>query len=175
MANFEARSISGSCYKPLLLLEAACRNQVHQPVDIGGHFGEIWFKGIWCRQTLGWIPVEVTSKKFQISVLVGGKYQKCTVHRRQFPITVAYSFTDYRSQGQTIPYVLVDIAQPPTGTLSLFNLYVALGARDGIAFDFSGILTKGHFQRSHRRQAGKIRLNYKDWWTRMRGPQVGSD
>jgi hypothetical protein len=57
----------------------------------------------------------------------------------------------------------------------LFNLYVALGARDGIAFDFSGILTKGHFQRSHRRQAGKIRLNYKDWWTRMRGPQVGSD
>ncbi|KAJ7804413.1 hypothetical protein B0H14DRAFT_2383716, partial [Mycena olivaceomarginata] len=28
--------------------------------------------------------------------------------------------------GQTIPYVLVDIASPPSGTLSLSNLYVAL-------------------------------------------------
>ena len=27
---------------------------------------------------------------------------------------------DYRSQGQTITYVLVDIAPPPSGTLSLF-------------------------------------------------------
>ncbi|KAJ7865406.1 hypothetical protein B0H13DRAFT_1637101 [Mycena leptocephala] len=41
-------------------------------------------------------------------------------------MTGAYAFTDYRSQGQTIPYVLVDIAKPPTGTLSFFNLYVAL-------------------------------------------------
>ena len=38
----------------------------------------------------------------------------------------AYAFTDYRSQGQTIPYVVVDIATPPTGGLSLFNLYVVL-------------------------------------------------
>ncbi|KAJ6525699.1 hypothetical protein B0H19DRAFT_971101 [Mycena capillaripes] len=30
------------------------------------------------------------------------------------------------AQGQTIPYVLVDTAKPPAGTLSLFNLYVAL-------------------------------------------------
>ena len=41
-------------------------------------------------------------------------------------MTAAYAFTDYRSQGQTIPYVIVDIGSPPTGTLSLFNLYVAL-------------------------------------------------
>ncbi|KAG1830514.1 hypothetical protein EV424DRAFT_1315396 [Suillus variegatus] len=41
-------------------------------------------------------------------------------------MTAAYAFTDYRSQGQTIPYVLVDIATPPTGGLNLFNLYVAL-------------------------------------------------
>ncbi|KAG6805475.1 hypothetical protein H0H92_015239, partial [Tricholoma furcatifolium] len=33
-----------------------------------------------------------------------------------------HAFTDYRSQGQTIPNVLVDIATPPTGGLSLFNL-----------------------------------------------------
>ena len=48
------------------------------------------------------------------------------VPRWQSPVTVAYCFTDYRSQGQTIPRVIVDIASPPTGKLSLFNLYVAL-------------------------------------------------
>ncbi len=35
-------------------------------------------------------------------------------------------FMDYRSQGQTIPYVIVNIAKPPTETLTLFNVYVAL-------------------------------------------------
>jgi ATP-dependent exoDNAse (exonuclease V) alpha subunit len=46
-------------------------------------------------------------------------------------MTAAYAFTDYRSQGQTIPYVIVDIGSPPTGTLSLFNLYVALSRSSG--------------------------------------------
>ncbi|KAG1744829.1 hypothetical protein EDB19DRAFT_1576215, partial [Suillus lakei] len=32
---------------------------------------------------------------------------------------------------QTIPYVLVDIATPPTGGLNLFNLYVALSRSSG--------------------------------------------
>ncbi|KAJ3862240.1 hypothetical protein EV359DRAFT_45559 [Lentinula novae-zelandiae] len=35
-------------------------------------------------------------------------------------MTAAYAFTDYQPQG------LVDIGKPPTGTLSLFNLYMAL-------------------------------------------------
>ncbi|KIJ19452.1 hypothetical protein PAXINDRAFT_7933 [Paxillus involutus ATCC 200175] len=43
----------------------------------------------------------------------------------------AYAFTDYRSQGQTILSVLVDIATPPTGDLNLFNLYVALSRSSG--------------------------------------------
>ncbi|KAI6010123.1 hypothetical protein EDC04DRAFT_2770477 [Pisolithus marmoratus] len=30
------------------------------------------------------------------------------------------------AQGQTISYVLMDIARPPSGTLNLFNLYVTL-------------------------------------------------
>ena len=51
--------------------------------------------------------------------------------RAQFPITGAYAFTDYRAQGQTIPYVIVDIATPPTSGLSLFNLYVALSRSSG--------------------------------------------
>jgi hypothetical protein len=55
-----------------------------------------------------------------------GKDIMRTVRHRQFPMTAAYAFTDYRSQGQTIPHVLIDITTPPTGGLSLFNLYVAL-------------------------------------------------
>jgi len=54
-----------------------------------------------------------------------------TVKWRQFPMTVAYAFTDYRSQGQTIPCVLIDIATPPTGGLNLFNLYVMLSRSSG--------------------------------------------
>jgi len=46
-------------------------------------------------------------------------------------MTGAYSFTDYRSQGQTIAHAIVDIASPPTGKLTLFNLYVALSRSPG--------------------------------------------
>jgi hypothetical protein len=78
------------------------------------------------------IPVETTMKSFQIKLTTSkGKEIKRTVRRRQFPMTAAYAFTDYRSQGQTIPYVLVDIATPPTGGLNLFNLYVALSRSSG--------------------------------------------
>jgi hypothetical protein len=48
-------------------------------------------------------------------------------------MTAAYAFTDYRSQGQTLPYVIIDIASPPTGKLSLFNLYVVLSRSSGRA------------------------------------------
>ncbi|KIK10975.1 hypothetical protein PISMIDRAFT_123542 [Pisolithus microcarpus 441] len=46
-------------------------------------------------------------------------------------MTNAYAFTDYWAQGQTIPYVIVDIAKPPSGGLNLFNLYVALSRSSG--------------------------------------------
>jgi len=55
-----------------------------------------------------------------------GKYVTCSITQWQFPMTAAYAFTDYWSQGQTIPVVMVDVAKPPTGKLNLFNLYVAL-------------------------------------------------
>ncbi|KAJ7740758.1 hypothetical protein DFH07DRAFT_751383, partial [Mycena maculata] len=50
-------------------------------------------------------------------------------------LTAVYAFTDYHSQGQTLLYIFVDIATlyifvdiatPPSGGLSLFNLYVVL-------------------------------------------------
>ena len=66
-----------------------------------------------------------------------GHTMQKTVRRRQFPVTAAYAFTDYRSQleGQTpsLPYLIIDITSPPTGTLSLFNLYVALSRSSGRA------------------------------------------
>ncbi|KAF9025492.1 hypothetical protein BDZ89DRAFT_953776, partial [Hymenopellis radicata] len=46
-------------------------------------------------------------------------------------ITPAYAFTDYRSQGQTISSVIVDLARPPSGKLSLFNMYVAPSRSSG--------------------------------------------
>ncbi|KAJ7683082.1 hypothetical protein B0H17DRAFT_942244 [Mycena rosella] len=49
-----------------------------------------------------------------------------TIQRVQFLVTGVYAFTDYRSQGQTLPYIYVDIGTPPTGGLSLFNLYIVL-------------------------------------------------
>ncbi|CAK5274245.1 unnamed protein product, partial [Mycena citricolor] len=60
------------------------------------------------------------------TVLTGRATITKTFRRRQYPITGAYTFTDYCSQGQTIKRVIVDIATPPSGGLSLFNLYVAL-------------------------------------------------
>jgi len=72
------------------------------------------------------IPVIPMSKSFTITMMVDGKPQNRTIKHCQFPMTAAYAFTDYQSQGQTISYVLVNIALPPTRGLSLFNLYVAL-------------------------------------------------
>jgi len=64
-----------------------------------------------------------------MQVQVHGKAR--TVTRTQFPMTGAYSFTDYHAQGQTIPYVVVDIASPPSSWMSLLNLYVALSRSSG--------------------------------------------
>jgi hypothetical protein len=41
------------------------------------------------------------------------------------------SYTDFKAQGQTIEYVIVDIAPTPTFSLSPFNAYVALSRSRG--------------------------------------------
>ena len=38
---------------------------------------------------------------------------KIKVNRTQFPLTPAYAFTSHRSQGQTLPYVVLDLNFPP--------------------------------------------------------------
>jgi len=75
----------------------------------------------------GVIPIQPIPSKMQLRIR--GKAH--TVTRIQLPITGASAFTDYRAQGQTIPYVIVDIASPPSSRLSLFNLYVALSRSSG--------------------------------------------
>jgi hypothetical protein len=84
------------------------------------------------RPQKGVIPVEVATRSFQIKVRTSNsKYITRSVQCRQFPMTAAYGFTDYYSQGQTLPYVIIDIVSPPTGALDLFNLYVALSRSSG--------------------------------------------
>lgn len=78
----------------------------------------------------GVIPIQPATKSFTISTRTSGPEKK-TVKRRQFPITGAYAFTDYRAQGQTLPAVIVDIANPPQAELSLCNIYVALSRSRG--------------------------------------------
>ena len=80
----------------------------------------------------GVVPVQVASQSLKISLVNSeGKVVNKTISRKQYPITGAYAFTDYRAQGQTIPFVLVDIATPPSGRITLFNLYVALSRSRG--------------------------------------------
>ncbi|KAG8940311.1 hypothetical protein FRC03_005610 [Tulasnella sp. 419] len=68
------------------------------------------------------IPIAPMCKNYM--GLVGGHCK--SIKRRQLPLTAAYSFTDYQSQGQTIPYVIVNIATPPSKGITAFNVYVAL-------------------------------------------------
>ncbi|KAI6094833.1 hypothetical protein EDD16DRAFT_1502663 [Pisolithus croceorrhizus] len=46
-------------------------------------------------------------------------------------MTPAYAFMDYRSRGQTTPCVIVIIITPSSGSLNLFNSYVALSRSGG--------------------------------------------
>lgn len=74
-----------------------------------------------------------------------------SVIETQFPLALGYAFTDYRAQGQTIPKVIIDIADPKSGGhVNPFNAYVALSrgvGRDSIRLlrEFSDDLFKRTF------------------------------
>ncbi|KAH9170390.1 hypothetical protein EDB89DRAFT_1853550, partial [Lactarius sanguifluus] len=56
-------------------------------------------------------------------------------------LTPAYAFTDYKSQGQTMECVIVDIVKPPSGGLTPFNAYVTISrsrGRDTISVSGTG-------------------------------------
>jgi ATP-dependent exoDNAse (exonuclease V) alpha subunit len=72
----------------------------------------------------GVIPIFPSEIKFNIP------HQGWTI--RCLPaITAGYAFTDYKSQGQTIECVIVDLGKPPWGALMAFNAYVTLSQSCG--------------------------------------------
>jgi hypothetical protein len=73
------------------------------------------------------IPITPLRCTIQLNVPTSdGSSVRQNIVRHQLPITAAYAFTDCRSQGQTLPNVLVDLAAPPSGSFSLFDVYVSL-------------------------------------------------
>jgi len=76
----------------------------------------------------GIIPLTPSQFKYTVRGRSGKKYK---IERRQYAMTAGYAFTDYKSQGQTIEYVIIDIGRPPTGSLSPFSVYVALSRSRG--------------------------------------------
>ncbi|KAI6115144.1 hypothetical protein EDD16DRAFT_1461021, partial [Pisolithus croceorrhizus] len=71
------------------------------------------------------IPIEPATRSFHLKIKENAHHMTWSIQCCQFPITPAYAFTDYRSQGQTLPCVIIDITTPLSGTLNLFNLYIA--------------------------------------------------
>lgn len=74
----------------------------------------------------GTVPIFPSKKKFKL----GGK-SGCTVERMQIALTPAYAFTDWKSQGQTIENVIIDLAKTPSAALTRFNAYVAMSRSRG--------------------------------------------
>jgi hypothetical protein len=116
----------------------------------------------------GVVPIIPMRKKFTIQV---GK-QQWTVSRTQLTITAAYAFTDYRSQGQSIPSVIMDIATPPTWSLTLFNAYMQLSCSSGantihLLSEFDDKLFTQHpskFLRIEDVRLEKLDEHTKQWW-----------
>ncbi len=78
----------------------------------------------------GVIPIRPIVQKMRVNVSER-KSKTRAITWTQYPITPAYAFTDYCLQGQTILSVMVDLAKPSSGRLSLFNMYVALSSSSG--------------------------------------------
>lgn len=125
----------------------------------------------------GVLPLVPSSAPFYISLKTRDRgIVKRRVLRRQYPITPAYAFTDYRALGQTIPYVIVDIKTPRTGAgLSLFNLYVALSRSKGresirLLREFDDqIFMKSHDEELAKedQRLSKLDDQTKRWWDLM--------
>ncbi|KAG2085768.1 uncharacterized protein F5147DRAFT_781896 [Suillus discolor] len=74
----------------------------------------------------GLIPIFPEQGSFNINMTSHVK-----VHRRQFAITPAYAFTDFKSQGQTIEQVIVDLGKTSSFALDPFHAYVVLSQSRG--------------------------------------------
>ncbi|KAF8799801.1 hypothetical protein BYT27DRAFT_7067086, partial [Phlegmacium glaucopus] len=103
------------------------------------------------------IPISPSRFKFSVEV-DGGKVK---IERSQLAIVPGYAFTDYKAQGQTLEYVIVDIAKPPSGKLSPFGVYVALSRSRGrqmiqILRDFDAELFMHHPSEDLRQEMARL-------------------
>ncbi|CAK5284216.1 unnamed protein product [Mycena citricolor] len=124
----------------------------------------------------GVLPIEPGKTTYRVKTeLPAGAAVTKTIQRRQFPLTGAYAFTDYRSQGQTLKKVLVDIATPPSGGLNLFNVYVALSRSSGretirLLRDFDDSTFKKSHDPSLLAEDDRLEKENsvtKEWWDRI--------
>jgi len=81
----------------------------------------------------GVIPIFLIDQSFQISMQSASEGETKTkmVKWCQLPLTESYALTDYQSQGQTIPHIIVDIGAVSYGKLMPFNVYIALSHSSG--------------------------------------------
>ena len=76
----------------------------------------------------GIIPLTPSIANFMVTGRMGKKYK---LKGHQYAMTPGYAYTDYKLQSQTIKYVIIDIGKPPTRSLLLFSIYVALSRSRG--------------------------------------------
>ena len=74
----------------------------------------------------GTVWIFPTKKKFKL----GGR-SGVHIKREQFALTPAYAFTNFKSKGQTIESVIVDLAKPPSRALTGFHAYISLSRSHG--------------------------------------------
>lgn len=125
------------------------------------------------------IPVSPIIKSFRLRIVENSKEVTRSISRKQLPIAAAYALTDYRAQGQTLGAVFVDLAPPPTGSLSLFNLYVALSRSSGretirLLRDFDQrALTASHLPElsSEDDRLAQLNENTFAWWKHLNSTQ----
>nr|GAT43543.1 ATP-dependent DNA helicase [Mycena chlorophos] len=76
----------------------------------------------------GILPITPSRMKFSAARMDKSRF---TVAQTQVAMTPGYAFTDYKSQGQTLEHVIVDLGAMPSGALTPFNAYVALSRSHG--------------------------------------------
>ena len=114
----------------------------------------------------GLIPITPSTAWFTAK-RKGEESKTYKIRRRQYAITPGYGFTDYKSQGQTIENVVIDIGKPPSGKLSPFGTCVSLSrsrGRDTIRLlqDFDEELFQHHPSEDLRKDMIKLKeLNEK--------------
>lgn len=131
----------------------------------------------------GVVPIVPVTVGFEVQ---NGLGQTITVKRTQYALTGAYAFTDYKSQGQTIEKVIIDIGKPPDSELSPFNAYVALSrgrGRDSIRLlrDFNPDLFTTHPSENLRAEMSRLhalarqtQIDYEHAQEQRSGPNAGA-